>query len=109
MRQHRLINYTVSEDRLKAAALKADNLTAMLNRPESSPESLYVQWEKAALLHQQPPAPICHITLNRADQRSADRPTRCCVFLADTRFPPIRLPGREEDQLPQKLIWKSRR
>ncbi len=46
-----LINYTVSEDRLKAAALEADRLFAMLNRPEISPEALYIQWEKTALLH----------------------------------------------------------
>ena len=51
MSPQRLINYTVSEDRLKAAAFEADNLTAMANRPESSPEALYVQWEKAALNH----------------------------------------------------------
>jgi tetratricopeptide (TPR) repeat protein len=51
MKPHRLINYTVSEDLLKAAALEADRLTTMLNRPEISPESLYIQWEKTALLH----------------------------------------------------------
>ena len=51
MSPQRLINYTVSEDRLEAAAFEADNLTAMVNRPASSPEALYVQWEKAALLH----------------------------------------------------------
>ncbi len=51
MKPHRLINYTVSEDLLKAAALEADRLIAMLNRPEISPEALYIQWEKAALLH----------------------------------------------------------
>ena len=46
-----LINYTVSEDRLKAAALEADRLTAMLARSDIPPEALYVQWEKTALLH----------------------------------------------------------
>ena len=51
MKPHRLINYTVSEDLLKAAALEADRLIAMLNRPEISPEAIYVQWEKTALLH----------------------------------------------------------
>ncbi len=33
MKPHRLINYTVSEDLLKAAALEADRLVAILNRP----------------------------------------------------------------------------
>jgi hypothetical protein len=51
MKPHRLINYTVSEDLLKAAALEADRLIAVLNRPEISPEAIYVQWEKTALLH----------------------------------------------------------
>ena len=51
MKPSPLINYTVSEDLLKAAALEADRLTTMLNRPEISPEALYVQWEKTALLH----------------------------------------------------------
>jgi hypothetical protein len=51
MKPHRLINYTVSEDLLKAAALEAERLIAMLNRPEISPEAIYVQWEKTALLH----------------------------------------------------------
>jgi len=46
-----LINYTVSEDRLKAAASEAERLIAMLARPEIPPEALYVQWEKTALLH----------------------------------------------------------
>jgi hypothetical protein len=46
-----LINYTVSEDRLKAAASEAERLIAMLTRPEIPPEALYVQWEKTALLH----------------------------------------------------------
>ena len=46
-----LINYTVSEDRLQAAALEAERLIAMLARPEIPPEALYVQWEKTALLH----------------------------------------------------------
>jgi tetratricopeptide (TPR) repeat protein len=51
MKPHRLINYTVSEDLLKAAALEADRLIAMLNQPEISPDAIYVQWEKTALLH----------------------------------------------------------
>ena len=51
MKPSPLINYTVSEDLLKAAALEADRLTTMLHRPEISPEALYVQWEKTALLH----------------------------------------------------------
>jgi tetratricopeptide (TPR) repeat protein len=51
MKPSPLINYTVSEDLLKAAALEADRLTKMLNRPEISPEALYIQWEKTALLH----------------------------------------------------------
>ena len=51
MKPSPLINYTVSEDLLKAAALEAERLTTMLNRPEISPEGLYVQWEKTALLH----------------------------------------------------------
>jgi tetratricopeptide (TPR) repeat protein len=51
MKPSPLINYTVSEDLLKAAALEADRLIAMLARPEIPPEALYVQWEKTALLH----------------------------------------------------------
>jgi hypothetical protein len=51
MKPSPLINYTVSEDLLKAAALEAERLTTMLNRPKISPEALYVQWEKTALLH----------------------------------------------------------
>ena len=51
MKPSPLINYTVNEDRLKAAASEADKLIAMLARPEIPPEALYVQWEKTALLH----------------------------------------------------------
>jgi tetratricopeptide (TPR) repeat protein len=51
MKPSPLINYTVSEDLLKAAALEAERLTAMLARPEIPPEALYLQWEKTALLH----------------------------------------------------------
>jgi tetratricopeptide (TPR) repeat protein len=51
MKPSPLINYTVSEDLLKAAALEANRLTTMLNRPEISPEALYIQWEKTAVLH----------------------------------------------------------
>ena len=51
MKPSQLINYTVSEDRLKAATSEADKLIAMLARPEIPPEALYVQWEKTALLH----------------------------------------------------------
>ena len=51
MKPSPLINYTVSEDLLKAAALEANRLTTMLNRPEISPEALYIQWEKTVVLH----------------------------------------------------------
>ncbi len=47
---HRLINYGISEERIKAAAHQADALTSMLALQETNLESLYLQWEKTALL-----------------------------------------------------------
>jgi hypothetical protein len=47
---HRLINYGISEERIKAAAHQADALNSMLALQEINLEALYLQWEKTALL-----------------------------------------------------------
>ena len=52
MKQHRLVNYGVSQERLQAMAHELDTLLALLDIPEIGCEALYAQWEKTAqLLH----------------------------------------------------------
>ncbi len=52
MKECRLVNYGISDERIKAAALATDTLIAMLDIPEITWEVLQAQWEKAAqLLH----------------------------------------------------------
>ena len=52
MKQHRLVNYAVSPERLQAMAHELDTLIALLDIPEMGYEVLLSQWEKTAqLLH----------------------------------------------------------
>jgi tetratricopeptide (TPR) repeat protein len=52
MKECRLVNYGISDERIKAAAFATDTLIAMLDIPEITWEVLLAQWEKTAqLLH----------------------------------------------------------
>ena len=52
MKQFRLVNYGISDERIEAMAHELDTLIAMLDIPEVSFEVLHNQWEKTAqLLH----------------------------------------------------------
>ncbi len=52
MKQERLVNYGISDERLQAMAHELDTFLALLDIPEIGYEALYAQWEKTAqLLH----------------------------------------------------------